>query len=403
MQLNATKLAVDSTPPKVTQGTLSASAEPEQDRLVTRPHHTLNAPAPAETRHPLKTPARPGGGVALASPRAFPSTVADVLKSGTLSGIGRCDPQAKLPPLLSFTALPPLEDVLAEMTGGEVLQNPNAIGEAVGRWSTALWSGMALGVYDQTVIAQRLFVDWNSLVFFPQVPSPDLTGYSEVFKLGQPAQGSNQDGLNAWLINHVRAVCAKDARCIVAVTGGPGTGKSSVADKLVRDLRQQGISSRAMGLDGYLYPMEKLFAERLGGLATFDTDKFQRDIQVCFNPSANATVSLGVFNHQEMRVSQSEAFCPADYKAIIVEGLFPLAFPAINERYTLKVGLFIDGRTMLSRMLARAPEQPEMQRVMYFHYLYAYYHGIVRPSLGAADLILDIPGGRVLARGNARS
>lgn len=140
---------------------------------------------------------------------------------------------------------------------------------------------------------------------------------------GKPAQGS--EGMNT-LTEHVNLLAEQllevtATRYLVAVTGAPGCGKSTLSEELVKRLNMKGHRSTVVPMDGFHLDNGILEARglrpRKGAPETFDAPGFVRLIKALktgeevFAPSFDRT--------RDIAIAGSVAV-PADIKFVIVEG-----------------------------------------------------------------------------------
>lgn len=111
------------------------------------------------------------------------------------------------------------------------------------------------------------------------------------------------------------------ARQLVAITGAPGCGKSTLADELARRLSSQGLKSIVVPMDGFHLDNaileERGLKPRKGAPETFDAPGFIRLIKALkteeevFAPKFDRTRDLAI---------AGAVAVPVDAKVVIVEG-----------------------------------------------------------------------------------
>ncbi|WP_108815810.1 nucleoside/nucleotide kinase family protein [Loktanella sp. Alg231-35] len=128
------------------------------------------------------------------------------------------------------------------------------------------------------------------------------------------------------LTEHVNTVAehllaVEQDRCLVAITGAPGCGKSTIASELARRLNAQGRKSTVVPMDGFHLDNAILEARglrpRKGAPETFDAPGFVRMVEALksgkevFAPSFDRT--------RDIAIAGSVAV-PASARFVIVEG-----------------------------------------------------------------------------------
>ncbi len=112
-----------------------------------------------------------------------------------------------------------------------------------------------------------------------------------------------------------------DTRQLVAITGAPGCGKSTLAEELARRLNAQGRKSIVVPMDGFHLDNGILEArgltQRKGSPETFDAPGFIRLIKAL---KTDQEVFAPVFDRTRDLAIAGAVAVPVDAKVIIVEG-----------------------------------------------------------------------------------
>ncbi len=138
---------------------------------------------------------------------------------------------------------------------------------------------------------------------------------------------------------------------ILALIGGSGSGKSTVLDGLRNHF---GERAAVLSLDNYYRPKSELPVDENGETnfdmpVVIDDETMVSDIDVL---RAGKSIHLSTYTYnRDVMKSETITIDPAEW--LIVEGLFAMAYPAMEERVDLVGYIDASPETRLARRIAR--------------------------------------------------
>ena len=138
---------------------------------------------------------------------------------------------------------------------------------------------------------------------------------------------------------------------ILALIGGSGSGKSTVLDGLRNHF---GERAAVLSLDNYYRPKSELPVDENGETnfdmpVVIDDETMVSDIDVL---RAGKSIHLSTYTYnRDVMKSETVTIDPAEW--LIVEGLFAMAYPAMEERADLVGYIDASPETRLARRIAR--------------------------------------------------
>ncbi|MBL6866014.1 MAG: uridine kinase [Flavobacteriales bacterium] len=138
---------------------------------------------------------------------------------------------------------------------------------------------------------------------------------------------------------------------ILALIGGSGSGKSTVLDGLRNHF---GERAAVLSLDNYYRPKSELPVDENGETnfdmpVVIDDETRVSDIDVL---RAGKSIHLSTYTYnRDVMKSETVTIDPAEW--LIVEGLFAMAYPAMEERVDLVGYIDASPETRLARRIAR--------------------------------------------------
>jgi len=138
---------------------------------------------------------------------------------------------------------------------------------------------------------------------------------------------------------------------ILALIGGSGSGKSTVLDGLRNHF---GERAAVLSLDNYYRPKSELPVDENGETnfdmpVVIDDETMVSDIDVL---RAGKSIHLSTYTYnRDVMKSETVTIDPAEW--LIVEGLFVMAYPAMEERVDLVGYIDASPETRLARRIAR--------------------------------------------------
>ena len=192
------------------------------------------------------------------------------------------------------------------------------------------------------------------------------SGHTRPDTADEPASIARAD-----LLELAAEVHSGSRRCLVGLTGPPGSGKSYLAAQLARSLRP---SPPVVPMDGFHLAQAvidaKGLANRKGAPETFDAESFVTLLTRIANPASGTVVYAPVFDRSiEEPISEAIPISPADV-LVIVEGNYLLLgdSPWAEIRLTLDLCVYleIDDATRVRRLVDRhlryGKPRPEAER-----------------------------------------
>ena len=138
---------------------------------------------------------------------------------------------------------------------------------------------------------------------------------------------------------------------ILALIGGSGSGKSTVLDGLRNHF---GERAAVLSLDNYYRPKSELPVDENGETnfdmpVVIDDETMVSDIDVL---RAGKSIHLSTYTYnRDVMKSETVTIDPAEW--LIVEGLFAMAYPAMEERVDLVGYIDASPETRLARRITR--------------------------------------------------
>ena len=160
------------------------------------------------------------------------------------------------------------------------------------------------------------------------------------------------------LIDRIRAL--PGARVIVALAGAPASGKSALADAIIKGLRQADDSAEILPMDGYHLDDAVLIPAGLrpvkGAPQTFDVDGFYHTLSR-LRRADEAAVAVPVFDREQELSRAAARLIPAGTRVILTEGNYLLMDAAPWDRlaplYDLTLRLDVPEDVLRDRLIKR--------------------------------------------------
>ena len=181
------------------------------------------------------------------------------------------------------------------------------------------------------------------------------------------------------------------ARLVIGLAGGTGSGKTTVAEAIVRALDGERVAF--LEHDAYYRDLRPLpFEERAG--QNFDhPDAFETDLMVDHlrQLRAGRAVQKPIYDYStHLRTEQSTRVEPAS--VIVVEGILVLAEPVLRDLMDLKIFVDTDSDLRFVRRMARDIKErgrtPESVIDQYLATVRPMHLQFVEPSKRHADMII---------------
>lgn len=172
------------------------------------------------------------------------------------------------------------------------------------------------------------------------------------------------------LVNRVQAVPVSGTRRLIALAGPPGSGKSTVAARLVAELGTSGQDAALVPMDGFHLDNRVLarrgLLPRKGAPETFDAGGFERLVAALHAPGE---VAYPVFDRDRDIAIAGAGVVAEECKTVVLEGNYLLfgAAPwhALRPHWDLAVYIDAPEDVLARRLTARWLDQglsPELAR-----------------------------------------
>tara|TARA_Y100000996_G_scaffold397610_1_gene364800 strand:- start:282 stop:911 length:630 start_codon:yes stop_codon:yes gene_type:complete len=147
-------------------------------------------------------------------------------------------------------------------------------------------------------------------------------------------------------------------RYFIALSGAPASGKSTISDKLVKDLNLKGHKSAILQMDGFHYDDQILKEKKLhlkkGAPETFDVMGLLNFVSRLQNENE---VVIPIFD-RSLELSRSSAFIISkDTKAIIIEGNYILLksepWKSLHKFFNFKIMINCEEKVLEKRLIER--------------------------------------------------
>ena len=132
-------------------------------------------------------------------------------------------------------------------------------------------------------------------------------------------------------------------RSLVAIAGGLGSGKSTIAGHVRDRVEEQGLKCQIVTLEGFLRPREDLSEEQLnqrGAIDTLDGDAVLDMVQDLRDSRPGENVSLPGFDEHERETVPDGQVIEAGTQVVIIKGTYVLA----DAQPWRKIGALVDQR-----------------------------------------------------------
>jgi uridine kinase len=179
---------------------------------------------------------------------------------------------------------------------------------------------------------------------------------------------------------------------IIGITGGSGSGKTTFLHKLRSYFSEEDVC--VLSSDNYYRPTDQQELDAMG-IPNYDLpgsiykDEFEEDIKR-LREGETVIRKEYTFNNPD-RVAENLVFKPA--KILILEGIFVFHFPEIAHLIDLKVFLYTNESTALSRRIRRdrIERNYPLEDVLYRYekHVLPTYRKYIEPIKEDADIIIN--------------
>lgn len=160
------------------------------------------------------------------------------------------------------------------------------------------------------------------------------------------------------VIHVCRQQRSPEVSLLVALSGIDGSGKSTIAQRVVGGLENRGLNAVSIGLDAWHHPPAKRFSKEAPAAHFYENAfRFAELFEVLINPlkqnrAAHVTVELTRLPENDLI---EHTFDLADLDVIVLEGIFLLK-KELRENYDLAFWVECSFETALRRALQRNQE-----------------------------------------------
>ncbi|KAJ0107206.1 phosphoribulokinase uridine kinase [Diaporthe amygdali] len=132
-------------------------------------------------------------------------------------------------------------------------------------------------------------------------------------------------------------------RCLVAVAGGLGSGKSTIAGEVRDRVEEQGLKCQVITVEGFLKPEEQLSEEQLkqrGAIDTLDGDAVLQMVQDLRDSRTGEDICVPGFDEHAREPVPAGQVIRASTQVVIIKGTYVLA----DAQPWRKIGALVDER-----------------------------------------------------------
>ncbi|KAI7269917.1 hypothetical protein KC343_g8109 [Hortaea werneckii] len=121
----------------------------------------------------------------------------------------------------------------------------------------------------------------------------------------------------------------KSKRCLVALAGGPGSGKSTIASAIAGKVCKQGIKCQVVSIEGFMKPKSALQSEeevrKRGTIESFDGEAVVDMLKRLRELGPGHELWAPSFDEAKADPVPESQLIKADSQAVILEGIYLLA------------------------------------------------------------------------------
>ena len=149
-----------------------------------------------------------------------------------------------------------------------------------------------------------------------------------------------------------------DRRLVLGISGGPGSGKSTFAARMVREMAESGVKAVVLPMDGFHLPdavlAERGLAEVKGAPATFDRAGFEDLLERLRDETS--VVAAPAYSRELHAVVPDAISVDPDVQIVLVEGnylgLWPTTRDKLDEIWRLDVPWEVARERLIARRVA---------------------------------------------------
>jgi len=156
-------------------------------------------------------------------------------------------------------------------------------------------------------------------------------------------------------VAHDVVTSAQKRRLLLGITGGPGSGKSTFAARLVGEFAEKGVAAVAVPMDGFHLPDAVLAARGLanvkGAPSTFDRVGVE-ELLVRLR-DASAMVTAPAYSRELHAPVANAIAIPAETQIVLVEGNYLGLWPSVRNKFDEIWRLEVPWEVARERLIAR--------------------------------------------------
>ena len=187
-----------------------------------------------------------------------------------------------------------------------------------------------------------------------------------------------------------------DHTLLLGIVGGSGSGKTSIAQELLRRMREDGVEALLLDMDAYYAPLEVVQARFKGGPINWDhPHAFDLELMALHLAALRQgqPIRKPIYDFKTSdRVGWEEPLHPG--QVVVLEGLLLFALPELRDQMDVKIFVDTDADIRILRRIQR--DTSERGRTIesvidqYLNSVRPMHLEFVEPSKRWADLIVPV-------------
>jgi len=183
---------------------------------------------------------------------------------------------------------------------------------------------------------------------------------------------------------------------LFGIVGGSGSGKTSIANTLMRRMREEGVDALLLDMDAYYAPLEVVKARFHGGPINWDhPHAFDLELMASHLKALRQgqPIRKPIYDFKTSdRVGWEEPLHPG--QVVVLEGLLLFALPELRDQMDVKIFVDTDADIRILRRIQRdtAERGRSIESVIdqYLNSVRPMHLEFVEPSKRWADLIVPV-------------
>jgi len=194
----------------------------------------------------------------------------------------------------------------------------------------------------------------------------------------------------------VNAIKNANNTLLLGIVGGSGSGKTSIAQELLRRMEAQGLDALLLDMDAYYAPLEVVKARFHGGPINWDhPHAFDLELMASHLKALaqGQAIRKPIYDFKTSdRVGWEEPLHPG--QVVVLEGLLLFALPELREQMDVKIFVDTDADIRILRRIQRDTSERgrtiESVIEQYLKSVRPMHLEFVEPSKRWADLIVPV-------------